>query len=205
MEVKLILAALVGYLFGSLPTGYLVPKYVKGIDIRTIGSGNVGATNVRRCMGNKWAFFVAAVDMSKAGVAALLMKYLGYPPMVQAVAGVFGALGHSFPVWLKFKGGKSVATTFGALFVFAPIPCLICGAIWYIIMKITRYVSVASMCSVAVSPLVLSIWGVDKAFIYASAFLALLVVVRHKDNIRRLIEGREHKVGEDRINAPTKM
>lgn len=109
-----------GYLMGSFPTAYVVARRMRGVDIRTFGSGNVGATNLGRLMGKKWAVFVTAVDMLKGALPVLAARFLGYPEGDIAVAAVAAVLGHNYPVWLNFKGGKGVATTYGTLFL--PVP-----------------------------------------------------------------------------------
>lgn len=126
-----VLLVILAYLLGSAPMGYLVVKIVRGEDIRNYGSGNIGATNVGRVMGKRWAIVVGIFDIVKGGLALLIAKMLGVTsPQVLSIMGVVAVLGHNFPVWLKFKGGKGVATTFGVIFMFHPLASIIgeyCG------------------------------------------------------------------------------
>lgn len=194
MSVFLILLA---YLLGSAPMGYLVVKLVKGDDIRKYGSGNIGATNVGRVMGKKWAIAVGIFDITKGGLALLIARVLGVSsPQLLSLLGVVAVLGHNFPVWLKFKGGKGVATSFGVIFMFYPLASILGGVVWYCVMKVSRYVSLASMISLASTPIWLKLFDADISYIVASSFLAFLTIVRHHANIRRLLAGTEHKVGE---------
>jgi len=201
--VERMMWVVIGYLFGSFPTGYLVVRLLKGIDVRTIGSGNIGATNVGRCLGRSWAVFVTIVDMLKGGIAVLIVRQLaqggGDAPWLLAAVGTAAVLGHNFPVWLGFHGGKGVATTYGMLFFLdPPVSCyavLAGGAIWFLLLGIWRYVSLASL---------VSIWGVTAAFVLlrsgpapiaATVCLALMVLVRHRANLKRLIAGAEPRIG----------
>jgi glycerol-3-phosphate acyltransferase PlsY len=186
----------VGYFFGSTPTGFLVVRLLRGEDIRRHGSGNIGATNVGRVMGRPWAVAVAIFDMAKGGLAVILARAFGVAdPLLLAFVGVAGVCGHNFPLWLRFKGGKGVATSFGVLFFLNPPSALIGGALWYVIMRLSRYVSLASMLSLASVPLLLFLFKAPGAYVGAAVFLALLTVVRHRANIARLLAGTESKVG----------
>ena len=180
--------ALIGYLAGSCPSGFLVAKYIKGADIRGFGSGNIGATNVGRLMGKRWAVAVAVFDMLKGGFAVLAASCFVPDPAV---------LGHNFPVWLGFRGGKGVATTFGVIGFynfFMPWPAIIGGIIWYAVMKITKYVSVASMVGLLAAAGLTACFGMPRPYTAASFFLAFLSVWRHRANIVRLRNGTESKV-----------
>ena len=204
-----ILWAAASYLIGSFPTGYVITKLFHRdadgkkdhLDIRTIGSGAIGATNVGRAMGFGWARFTAVFDMLK-GAFALLMAVHLVPAesrsLIMAVAALCVVIGHNYPVWLGFKGGKGIATTYGTLFFIWPYESfavvLLCGALWYILMKTTRYVSVASMLSTAAMPVGFAMLGAPKEFIIISAILAALCVFRHRTNIVRLIHGQENRL-----------
>ncbi len=189
---------LLGYLLGSCPTGYLVVKLVRGEDIRNHGSGNIGATNVGRLMGKPWSVAVALFDMGKGGLAILAAQAAGVEaPWILALTGAAGVLGHNFPVWLRFKGGKGVATTFGAIAFFDffdPLPALLGGLVWYGTMRASRYVSLASMVSLATTPLFLALFRADRAYVWTAAGLAFLGICRHHANIRRLLAGTESRV-----------
>ncbi|MBQ6775453.1 MAG: glycerol-3-phosphate 1-O-acyltransferase PlsY [Synergistaceae bacterium] len=205
---NIILWVIVSYLIGSLPTGYVVTKLFHkdetgkrdGLDIRTIGSGAMGATNVGRAMGPVWSWFTAIVDMLKGAFALLLAAHIApaeSQQMIMALSAFAVVLGHIFPVWLKFKGGKGVATTYGTLFFIWPYNSfaviLLCGAVWYLVRWTTRYVSLASMLSLVASSIFFAMLGAPKIFTGLAAALALLVIFSHRENIVRLINGKENK------------
>lgn len=188
----------VGYLLGSCPAGYLLVKVLTGNDIRTLGSCNIGATNVGRVLGKKWAIVTAIFDMSKGGIAVLLALFFGVDsPTVLAMTGGAAVIGHNYPVWLRFKGGKGVATTFGVLACFDffnPWPAMLGGIVWYVIMRGSRYVSVASMLSLFCAALLMPLFSMPRPYYVTAGLLALLCVWRHRANIRRLLSGTESKV-----------
>ncbi|MBR1672487.1 MAG: glycerol-3-phosphate 1-O-acyltransferase PlsY [Fretibacterium sp.] len=194
---------LVSYFIGSLPTGYLAARLVRGVDIRSVGSGSIGATNVRRLMGKGWGTFVAVVDMFKGALALLLTAHAGgafpdSPSLLIALSAFAVVVGHNYPVWLKFCGGKGVATTYGTMFFVWPYHSfaivLMCGAIWYGLMRLTRYVSLASMLSLAAMPAFFWMLDAPLPFTSVAAALAALSIFRHRANIRRLIRGEENAV-----------
>ncbi|HAJ93642.1 MAG TPA: acyl-phosphate glycerol 3-phosphate acyltransferase [Synergistaceae bacterium] len=194
-----ILWLIFGYLAGSCPTGYLAVKILKGQDVRDFGSGNIGATNTGRVLGKKWAIAVAVFDMLKGGIAVLLASFFTESSIILALTGVSSVLGHNYPVWLGWKGGKGVATTFGvfAFFdFFNPLPALIGGAVWYSVLRMTKYVCVASITALFTSVLLMPLFGMPRPYYLAGLFLAALSTWRHKGNIKRLIEGTEDKAGE---------
>jgi len=191
------------YLLGSIPFGYLAGRLV-GIDIRKVGSGNVGATNVVRVVGKRYGYLVFALDFLK-GFGAVLIAMLvapGRPPESNS-AEIFGilaamssVLGHMYSPWLKFKGGKGVATSAGALLALTPVATLVGVAIWIIVFWITRYVSLASIIAAVILPIViLTIGSHDrnngKPLFYSSACVAAVVVWRHRSNLSRLMRGTE--------------
>jgi len=191
------------YLLGSIPFGYLAGR-IAGIDIRNCGSGNVGATNVIRTLGKAYGYPVFAADFLK-GFGAVKMSILiatrmppdwNLPEMSGIVAAISSVLGHSFPVWLSFKGGKGVATSAGALFGLAPIAALVGVAIWILTFWLTRYVSVASITAAAILPFIILIttWlsrTTGKLLFYSSVCLAAVVIWRHRSNLLRLMRGTE--------------
>ena len=188
-----------GYLAGSCPTGYLAAKLVRGEDIRRHGSGNIGATNVGRLMGKPWAIAVANLDMAKGGLVVGTAWAIGVrDPWILSLAGAAGVLGHNYPLWLGFKGGKGVATTFGVLFFldwFNPWPALLGGAIWYGVMKATRYVSVASLVSLFSAAGLFFLFRAPAPYGITALALALLSTWRHRANLARLAAGAESRVG----------
>lgn len=197
--IKIILAVLIGYFFGSFPSGYLAVKVIKGTDIREFGSGNVGGTNAGRVLGKKWGVTVTIIDMLKGGFAVLLCLALGFTPTVVAVAAFFSVLGHNYPVWLDFRGGKGVATTFGTLFfvhLWPSAAAVLCGGlVWLVVMKTSRYVSLASLLSMFAMAALLPLWGTGSVFGWLALSLAVLSTWRHRTNIQRLINGSENKTG----------
>ena len=201
--LPLLIVGFASYLIGSIPAGYIA-GHIAGIDIRTVGSGNIGATNVTRVLGKRYGYPVFIVDFLK-GFAAVGMSIMiakrAQPVLIPSeLFGVVGAvacvLGHSFPVWLGFKGGKGVAASAGALFGLIPFVALIAVAVWLIIFYLTRYVSVASMTAALavpitiVSMMLLGQTG-ETALLYFSICLAAVVIVRHRSNLLRLVRGTE--------------
>jgi glycerol-3-phosphate acyltransferase PlsY len=195
--------AIGSYLLGSIPFGYLAGR-IAGVDIRNCGSGNVGATNVLRTLGKSYGYPVFAADFLKGFVAVKLSILIATrvqpegisSEMFGIVAAVSSVLGHSFPVWLRFKGGKGVATSAGALFGLAPVAALIGAAIWILTFLLTRYVSMASITAAAALPLIILItsWlsqSAGKSLFYSSVCLAAVVIWRHRSNISRLMRGTE--------------
>lgn len=186
---------LFGYLFGSIPTGYLAVKVLRGEDIRRYGSGNIGATNVGRLLGKRWAVAVGAFDIVKGGLAVTLVRLCAGDQFILVLVGIASVCGHVFPIWLRFRGGRGVATTFGVVFSYHPLVAVASGILWWILVRLFRYVSLASMLSLGCTPLFFWLLGADRVYIFASAFLVALTVARHKDNIERLLSGTENKVG----------
>ena len=189
----------VSYFIGSLPTGYLVARIFRGVDIRTVGSGSIGATNVRRMMGQGWAVFVTLVDMLKGALALLLtVESASSDPWLLSLSALAAVLGHNYPVWLRFRGGKGVATTYGTMFFIWPYNSfaivLMSGALWYAVMTSTRYVSLASMVSLLALPAFFWMLDAPLPFILLALLLALLAIFRHRANVSRLLEGRENPV-----------
>ena len=189
----------VSYFIGSLPTGYLVARIFRGVDIRTVGSGSIGATNVRRLMGLGWAVFVTLVDMLKGALALLLsVDSASSDPWLLSLSALAVVLGHNYPVWLRFRGGKGVATTYGTMFFIWPYNSfaivLMSGALWYAVMTSTRYVSLASMVSLLALPAFFWMLDAPLPFILLALSLALLALFRHRANVSRLLEGRENPV-----------
>jgi glycerol-3-phosphate acyltransferase PlsY len=197
--------SLVGYLLGSFPAGYLAGR-LAGVDIRSVGSGNIGATNVLRVLGKKWGYAVFLMDSLK-GFAAVRLAFfvVQHSPMPRAnavyfaiLAGVMCIIGHNFPLWLGFKGGKGVATSAGVLFGLMPLAVPVIVLIWVIIFETTRYVSVASIVASASLPLVVGLFLRWKflegpVLFYFSALIALLVLWRHRSNFSRLLNGTEQR------------
>jgi glycerol-3-phosphate acyltransferase PlsY len=191
------LLVIAGYLFGSIPAGYLAVRWKKGIDIRTIGSGNIGATNVGRILSKKWSIAVAVFDMAKGGIVLMAAMTAGVrDPLVLGLSGFAAVIGHDYPLWLHFNGGKGISTSYGVVFLLNPIVALGAGAVWYATLKLSRYVSVASMVSLWTMPLFMTLLGAPGAYVFSCAALASLAVLRHSGNIRKIREGTETKIAE---------
>ncbi len=195
--------ALVSYLLGSVPAGYIAGR-IAGIDIRHAGSGNIGATNVTRVLGKRYGYPVFIVDFLKGLMAvsmSILIEKRAQPvsaptELFGIVAAISCVIGHAFPVWLSFKGGKGVATSMGALFGLMPFMALIGIAVWVITFEVTRYVSVASMTAALAVPISILILMPLKqtggaVLLFFSICLAALVIFRHRSNLSRLVRGTE--------------
>lgn len=192
MTAELILALLVGYLLGSIPFGLILTRYAGKGDIRSIGSGNIGATNVLRTGSKGLAAATLLLDAAK-GAAAVMLVQRFWPDGVQFAAA--GALiGHLYPVWLKFKGGKGVATLLGILVPLIPVGAAVYVLVWVGLLLIVRISSVAGMLAAATAPLSAGVLDRDELFPLMVAF-AMLVVWKHRANIRRLFAGTEPKIG----------
>lgn len=199
-----ILTALAAYLLGSIPTGFLVAK-ARGIDIRTVGSGNIGATNVFRFLGKPAGIFVLFADALKGWLAVFairgLVTMLFHLPADQTTqewlkicAGVCAVLGHNFTCWLHFKGGKGIATSAGVLVALVPESLLIILAVWIIVFVLTRFVSLASICAAFALPLAAWLTHESVTMIVITAALGVLAIYKHKANIKRLLNGTESRL-----------
>ncbi len=191
------------YLLGSVPFGYLAGR-LKGIDIRKAGSGNIGATNVVRVLGKRYGYPVFVLDFLKGFGAVVFSTVIatratpewGSGETYAVLGAVSAVIGHSFPPWLKFRGGKGVATCAGALLALTPLALLIGAAIWILVFWLTRFVSVASITTATALPLVIFIISArskagDRALFYCSVCLAGIVIWRHRSNLSRLMRGSE--------------
>ena len=196
--IQIFVAVIAAYIIGSIPTGYLIVKSKTGQDIRTIGSGSTGATNVKRVLGKKWFFTVMILDAIKGAVPVFLAKTFataavssGLIPVLAAVAVI---IGHSKSCFLGFKGGKSVASGIGTIIALNWVVGISLAVIWAIITYITRYVSVGSMIALAVSPFLMYFLGAPVAYVAYCALGAVYIVYLHRENIKRLLAGNENKV-----------
>ena len=187
-----VLGALLAYLLGSIPFGLVLTRLAGYGDIRQIGSGNIGATNVLRTGSKALAGLTVLLDAGKGAVAVLIAAQFG--PDMAAFAAAFALLGHLFPVWLGFKGGKGVATSLGILLAYAWPVALAAGATWLAVAFLTRYSSLAALAAAVLAPLYA--WLVTREFqpTEVVGFLAVLVILRHHTNIRRLVAGTEGKI-----------
>jgi glycerol-3-phosphate acyltransferase PlsY len=195
-----VLSSIVAYLLGSISFSYLIARWVKGVDIREHGSGNAGATNTLRVLGKGPAILVLLLDALK-GLVAVYVGYVlvGEQPWILALCGMLAIIGHNWPIFLRFRGGKGVATTIGvviALFFYAG---LISGIIAIILIVITRFVSLGSLVFTASLPFVLLGFQdyYPSAYFWLSIVMALFAIIRHRNNIKSLFQGTERKIGED--------
>lgn len=187
-----ILLALFAYLLGSVLFGEHIAK-AKGVDLRSTGSGNVGATNVGRALGAKYAVLVFILDMFKGLFPIFLARaYFGIESWTLSVVGVASVLGHVLPIFHSFKGGKGVATAFGVLLGISPLVAFICLGVWGMVFKLKGYVSLASLISCALAPFLLLIFSYPLNVLFMSFVIVFLIFCKHRDNIIRLIEGKEH-------------
>lgn len=217
MLVPLLIAAVVGYLLGSLPFGYLVAR-AKGVNIFEVGSKSSGATNVRRVLGNGPGFLVLFLDALKGALASVwalgrlpdswypsgnpnVVFSLGSPPdfVMMGLVGLLGALvGHSFSCFTKFRGGKGVATAAGGFAVIFPLGTLISAGVWALTLALTRYVSLASMFAAVALTIAAGLLHQPPLLLGACGAVMIFVIVRHRANISRLIAGTESKVGSNK-------
>ncbi len=201
--MKEALLIIMAYCIGSIPTAVWVSKYYFGIDIREYGSGNAGATNTFRVLGSKWGTLVMVIDVLKGLAAVKLALLLPYYiendfalTNFQIGLGIAAVLGHIFPIWAQFKGGKGVATLFGLVIGISPWTALCCSGIFLLVLYLTRFVSLSSiLASIAFPIFILIIFNVDNhAYRVFAIVVALLVILTHQKNIGRLIKGSESKV-----------
>jgi glycerol-3-phosphate acyltransferase PlsY len=204
------LAIIAAYLLGSIPFGLLIAK-AHGKDLRSIGSGNIGATNVSRALGRKWAYFCFVLDVLKGLIPMLATMLIAEPDSVLTLwlwlaVGCAAILGHIFPIYVKFKGGKGVATSFGValgLWPYYTICVLLAAVVWVVAVLIWRYVSLASIAASVTFPLVLTAaiiltpdWSFGNLWpvLIAAVAIPVMVIVRHRENIKRLLAGTESKI-----------
>ncbi len=180
------------YLVGSVSTGYLLSS-VSGIDIREAGSGNIGATNVGRMVGWKAGLITLLADAGKGFILVFFSVQLGFDPKVTALTALAVFIGHLYPVFLKFKGGKGVATAIGCLAGIAPLIAGCLALAFLATVLITRWVSVGSLSAAALAPLLFWFFDHELPFVLMSLIMAFLIIVRHRGNIQRLISGAETK------------
>lgn len=185
---------LLGYLAGSVPFAYLLARRA-GIDVRFAGSGNVGAANVMRTTGTRRAVVVMALDVAKGALAVALASLVHAGVTLTALAAAAAVVGHIYPVWLRFHGGKGVAVAAGVFGVLMPIATAVAAALFLVIVWVTRYVSLGSIAATLALPPAAWITGEPVAAVIAAAGTGALILFRHRGNIRRLREGTERRMG----------
>lgn len=208
MIIFLFLILIVCYLVGSIPSGYLIGKAFKGINIRDFGSGNIGFTNVLRVMGTLPALIVLIIDVTKGIISVYLGFFFAHligidSQIMGGIGGLASIVGHNWPIFLKFKGGKGVAVTAGVFLTLAPIPFLSSLLIMIGIIALTRYVSLGSIVAAATLPFFVWFWLGNNArfYLFLSIMAAFLIFFKHRSNIQRLLRNKEKKIGEKSESA----
>ena len=197
MTDLLILAAC--YFMGSIPFGVIIGKITRGVDIRDYGSGNIGATNAMRTLGAGPAILVLILDSAKGLFAVELCRHFGMNPILISLGALLCVLGHTFSVFLNFKGGRAVAASFGVIIGLSPIIAGIAFGLWVSLVFLTRYVSIASILATLTVPLLMIFWKsmhVPLAYQILASIAATAIVLKHIPNMKRLINGTESKIGQ---------
>ncbi len=186
----------VGYLLGSIPFGLLIARTSQGVDVRRVGSGNIGATNVLRAAGKGAAALTLILDMLKGWAPVALTRSLGEPDGLVAAVGLAAFLGHLYPIFLGLRGGKGVATFLGVLLALNVKAAVLVAGVWLLTAALIRYSSIAALVACAMSPLL--IWLIDgrPPYVVLAVVLAGFIVVRHRENLRRLLAGEESRIGQ---------
>ncbi|MBE6455513.1 MAG: glycerol-3-phosphate 1-O-acyltransferase PlsY [Alphaproteobacteria bacterium] len=192
--IHYIIAGICGYLLGSIPFGLVFTKMAGLGDIRQIGSGNIGATNVLRTGRKDLALATLLCDIGKAALVALVFKWMYESQLIGVVAGVAAVLGHNYSVWLKFKGGKGVASTLGLLLAMTPLVGVLTALTWLLTAVVFRYSSLAALNALTMAPIYSLFIENDKKIAGVYLLLTLLSFYRHRSNIKRLIRGEESKI-----------
>ncbi len=194
------LALVLAYVIGSIPPGYIIGKLVRGIDLREHGSGNIGATNTLRVLGKPAGIAALILDVAKGLVAVTVLANIAASgrspltvPMMKVFLGIAAIAGHNWTVFLRFKGGKGVATSAGVFLGIAWLPVLIAAAVFAAVALCTRIVSVGSMSAAITLPIAMCLLGAEQEFIWFGIVAAGLVLIRHSSNIKRLLQGKEHR------------
>ncbi|HEC80365.1 MAG TPA: glycerol-3-phosphate 1-O-acyltransferase [Firmicutes bacterium] len=202
--MKLAIAFIISYLVGAIPFSLIIGIIFGGVDIRKIGSGNIGSTNLARAMGYRWGILAFLIDVAKGALPVLILpNTLGLSGSLGGVVCAVGAIiGHMVPVYLAFRGGKGVATALGAMVALTPIPAIICFTIFIIVVAFTRFVSLGSITATSLLPPIFILYNhlsgkpTDIPIITLTLIIAIGVVISHKSNISRLLSGTERRIGE---------
>lgn len=194
MMIALVAACILSYIIGSIPNGLILGKAVWKTDLREHGSHNIGATNAWRTIGKTAGISIFLLDMLKGVLGAGLGIYLGGSAVAGIICGILAIAGHSWSIFLKFKGGKSVSTGLGVIAMLMPMVTGIVFAVWLVIVLITKYVSLGSIVAAALVPVLACAFGMPMEYIVFGALAAVFIIYRHKSNIGRLLNGTESKI-----------
>ena len=189
-----VVAAAISYLLGSIPNGLILGKAIWGVDLRQHGSKNIGATNAWRTIGKAGCISIFVLDFLKGAVSAYLGLHLGGSELAGVLCGILAIAGHSWSVFLSFKGGKGVATGLGVIAALMPMVTLIVFAVWFAIVYFTGYVSLGSIVGAALVPILTLFFGLHTEFLILGLIAAVFIIYRHKSNIERLLKGTESKI-----------
>lgn len=192
--MKLFFLILCAFLLGSIPFGVVVAK-IYGVNLRKVGSGNIGATNVLRAMGKGPALLTLVGDVLKGSLAVVIGRFFFHTPSLEGIIGLSAIVGHNFSLFLRFRGGKGVATSIGVLLIYSPRVGVLTVILWLMVILITRYSSLAAIVSFGVLPLGIYILDYSQGKLIISILIAFLLIFRHTDNIKRLLQGTELKIG----------
>jgi glycerol-3-phosphate acyltransferase PlsY len=190
--MDILLLVVFAYLLGSVPIGFLLGS-LSGLDIRRAGSGNIGATNVARVVGKRQGLVTLLGDVAKGFIPAFLSLQMGYNLPVTGLIALAAFVGHLYPVFLRFRGGKGVATAFGVFLGLAPMAALVLGAVFLIVALVSRLVSLASLVAASLAPVVFWLFSYPLLLVGLSLFISLWIILRHRENIQRLRSGAEPK------------
>ena len=189
-----VVAAAISYILGSIPNGLILGKAIWGVDLRQHGSKNIGATNAWRTIGKAGGISIFALDFLKGAISAYLGLHLGGSELAGVLCGILAIAGHSWSVFLAFKGGKGVATGLGVIAALMPEVTLIVFAVWLAIVYFTGYVSLGSIVGAALVPILTLFFGLHTEFLILGLIAAVFIIYRHKSNIERLLKGTESKI-----------
>jgi glycerol-3-phosphate acyltransferase PlsY len=194
IDTKYILLLVVSFILGSIPFGIIIAK-AKGINLKKIGSGNIGTTNVLRSLGKWPAVLTLLGDVLKGTAAVAIGRHFGVEqPIYEGLIGFSAIMGHNFSIFLGFRGGKGVATSLGVLSIYSPQTALFTFIIWVMVVMFTRYSSMGALVSFGLLPI--SILFDDKRKLFVAILITILIFIRHRDNIQRLIKGTERRIGQ---------
>lgn len=189
------LISLISFVMGSIPVGLIVAR-VKGVDLRKVGSGNIGATNVLRTMGKGPALITLAGDMLKGFVPVVLSNYILNDTLSAGLVGFAAILGHDFSLFLRFKGGKGVATSIGVLLAYSPVVAIFTVLLWIVVVFMSRYSSMGAIVAFLLLPVNIYVFDYSQEKFVIGLLMTLLLLFKHSENIKRLLSGREPRIGE---------